>query len=195
MPAPAGISARQTASISAGPARHDPRDLVHGAHLDGAEPRHRNARGEADGVVEVACFDEDEAGELFLGLDERPVGGRHVPLPYPYQHGAIGRLQRFGDDQVAVGLQLHVIGERIAVELLLALGIERLEGFGGGVDEADIAHGELLRSGLDASGRMARIRPIDTSWPEIRVPPQIGADPAFFSDFNAPFHHAASRPR
>src|SRR5262245_23430768 len=46
--------------------------------LDGALAGAGDAGGDADGLVEVARLDEEEAAELFAGFRERAVG--HQPL-------------------------------------------------------------------------------------------------------------------
>src|SRR5215207_10536294 len=44
--------------------------LPHGAHLDAADPRRWNARGDLHRLVHVIRVNQVEAGELFLGLSE-----------------------------------------------------------------------------------------------------------------------------
>src|SRR5688572_4588081 len=54
--------------VAGGRLAHGLADGTHGTHFHAAHARRRDARGDADGVVQVARVDEIEPGELLLGF-------------------------------------------------------------------------------------------------------------------------------
>jgi hypothetical protein len=106
--------------------------------------------GDAQGLVEVARLDEDEAAKNLAGLGERAVGHGDLAAAVADGGGGADRLQGGGDHVIAAALERLVIGAGVAVELgplgrRQALQDVRLE-----IDEAEILHRDSLRSGRPA---------------------------------------------
>src|SRR5688572_13594861 len=70
-------------------------------HLDAAEARAGNSRGDLDRLIQVLRFDEVIAAELFLGFNERPVGGGNLSVADSDRRRRSGRLQPVARDVVA----------------------------------------------------------------------------------------------
>src|SRR6185312_13214368 len=112
-------------------------------HLDG-ELRHRGGRGELDGLVEVAGFDQQEAGQIFFGFGEWPIGRGHLAVADADGHGFVGRLQRLRVDEMAALPQLLVvidrrIGQGDALGLGEGIHLLRID-----VDKTGILHRKIL---------------------------------------------------
>src|SRR5262249_51976704 len=106
--------------------------------------RSRDARGNADGLVEVFCLDEVEAAELLTGLGEGAVGLQGLALSDPDRGRGRRGLERLAAQHVAALLdlarELHVAGVHFSV-LLGAPGLHL--GFAR-VDEKDVLHGVVF---------------------------------------------------
>src|SRR5579859_379714 len=76
-------------------------EIHHRPHLDRTGLDRRNARGDLQGLVEIARFDEIEAAELLLGFGEWPVGGGQLLAAIAKRRGGVNGLQRLTGDVVA----------------------------------------------------------------------------------------------
>src|SRR5207253_4352895 len=138
-------------------------DLHDGPDLHGPEPRRRDARRDADRLVEVLRLDQVVAADALRRLGERSVG--HHPLPLPQAHRGRGRdrLERVAGP-VVPALRDRV-GELPVLRvdpLPLAIG-EAGELRGVRVDQQHVLH-EQPPSSMCRSGR-----------PQFDIPTQGGA--------------------
>src|SRR5262249_23687618 len=113
-------------------------------HLDRAELGGRQAGGHPDRLVEIARFDEVEAGPLLLGFGIGSIDHPGPPIAHPHARGAADRLERLGLDELPGA-------EEAFVELEVAR-IERVHVRGGHgreprlveMDQAKVSHRECV---------------------------------------------------
>ena len=60
-----------------------------GPDLDGPKTQWWDARGELQGLVQIACLEQDEAGELLFGLRKRSIGHRDLAVPDAQRRGGV----------------------------------------------------------------------------------------------------------
>src|SRR5207302_8363390 len=75
-------------------------------NLDRSRVHRWNARGDLTGFVQVTRFDEIEASELLLGLDERTVRSGQLSVALPQRHRRLNRLQSLAGHIVAASPNL-----------------------------------------------------------------------------------------
>src|SRR6188508_601898 len=107
--------------------------LANGPHFDAAELRRRNLRGELDGFVEIARFEEIEARELLLGLGKGSVGDAELPVAHTHCGGGVHGMKRFRGNEMSAGSQRVPAGHAGFVRGGAPL-------FGREVDQAEVLH-------------------------------------------------------
>ncbi len=76
------------------------------------------------GFVVTGRVDQVEAGELFLGFRERPVGDRHAPIAHAERLRRLRREQGLGCEQpplfphIVTAIQALGVGDRVELVLL-----------------------------------------------------------------------------
>src|SRR6516164_8069791 len=79
---------------------------VERAHLDGVVPGDRMRGRELDRLLPVSAADDVDAGDELLGLDERAVADRHLPVADADRGGRIRALERVPQHLQAARLQV-----------------------------------------------------------------------------------------
>src|SRR5690348_10151667 len=90
-------------------------DWADGPDLHTADLRRGDLRGDLDCLVEVACLDQIEAGELLLRLGKRTVGNREAAVTNAHRGRGGHRLQRFGGDALPARAQLGIARQALQV--------------------------------------------------------------------------------
>jgi len=108
-------------------------------------------RDQVDGMIQVACLEDEDAAELLFGFRERAVGDDDTAMLVAQRHRGAGRLQPFTAREVTVCAELVVVGDAAVHHGLLFAFRDGSERVGINVTEADIFHsgGEWRRLGIE----------------------------------------------